>query len=499
MRTAGLIAPRAAAVFAASLLLTLTGASQGAGLYYADRGVRPLGRGGAFIAGADDPGAIAYNPAGLFEAGGQFLLDASWVNFSSDYTRQAVVRQVDPNTGETTATYVKTFAPVEGSTPFLPIPTIAAAFRVNSQWVIGAGVWVPYAALTSYPDAVEGKRALEPSPQRYSLLSLDGSALAFMGVGAAYSPIPTVRVGATIGMLTGVFRSTVFVSGCVPERFVCAPEDPDWDVLAEVNAGPIFAPTGQLGAIWEAHPKVRVGASFQLPVYVRTGATIRARLPSAAVFETASQEGEDADLAFDLPWSVKLGVEARPIDKLRIEVSGSYDRWGMHDSIDVDPDGIALTNVAGFPKTYYIPPVALTRGFQDSFSVHAGAEYGFSLLNVGWTARAGVGFDSSAVPRELLSVLTLDAPKVTPAIGVSLHIAAFRFDATFAHVFAPEVTVAPEEARVPLLSPVKANPAENPTYINGGIYNARANIIGLGATYTFDPAPVAPAAPAAAR
>ena len=40
------------------------------GLYYADRGVRPLGRAGAFVAGADDPGAITYNPAGMFDAGG---------------------------------------------------------------------------------------------------------------------------------------------------------------------------------------------------------------------------------------------------------------------------------------------------------------------------------------------------------------------------------------------------------------------------------------------
>ena len=39
-----------------------------AGLYYSERGVSPLGRGGAFVAGADDLGAIAYNPAGLADA-----------------------------------------------------------------------------------------------------------------------------------------------------------------------------------------------------------------------------------------------------------------------------------------------------------------------------------------------------------------------------------------------------------------------------------------------
>jgi long-chain fatty acid transport protein len=481
---------RAAAAFCVSLL-TLSGAAQGAGLYFADRGVRPLGRGGAFIAGADDPGAIAYNPAGLFDAGGQALIDGSWVNFSSDYTRQAIVRQVDPNTGETTATYLKTFATVEGTTPFLPIPTIAVAARVHPDWVVGGGVWVPYAALTTYPDVIEGR---EPAPQRYSLLSLDGSVLALIGVGAAYSPTPAVRIGANVGMLTGVFKSTVVFSGCVPERFFCAPEDPDWDVLAELNAGPIFAPTGQVGGIFIPHPKVRIGASFQLPIWVRSGATIRNRMPSAAVFATASQEGEDADLGFDLPWSARLGVEVRPSEDLRIELAGTVDGWGMHDAINVDPDGIALKNVTGFPEKYYIPSIALDRGFQNSFSVHLGGEYGFSGL--GLTARAGVSYDSSAVPRERLSVLTIDGHKITPSVGMSVNVGPVRLDVTYARVIMPDVTVAPEEARIQQVSPVQANPPENPTYINGGLYKARANIIGLGAAFTFDraaaPPPAAP-------
>jgi long-chain fatty acid transport protein len=483
-------ARRAASAFIASLVtLSVSGAAQGAGLYFADRGVRPLGRGGAFIAGADDPGAIAYNPAGIFDAAGQILLDGSWVNFSSEYTRQAVVRQVDPNTGETTATYLKTFQPVEGTTPFLPIPTIGMAARVHPHWVMGGGIWVPYAALTTYPDGpVNG----EPAPQRYSLLSLDGSALALIGVGAAYSPIPMVRVGATVGMLTGVFRSTVVFSGCVPERFFCAPEAPDWDVLAELNAGPIFAPTGQVGVTLIPLPMVRVGASFQLPIWVRSAATIRNRMPSAEVFANASQEGEDADLGFELPWSARLGVELRPSDNLRVEIAGTYDGWSMHDAIRVDPDGIALKNVTGFPEKYYIPSIALERGFKDSFSIHLGGEYGLSVASLGVTARAGVSYDSSAVPRERLSVLTIDGHKITPSVGVSVNVGPVRLDATYARVIMPEVTVPAEEARIQQVSPVQANPPANPTYINGGVYNAGANIIGLGAVFTFDPGAAAP-------
>jgi hypothetical protein len=38
---------------------------QAAGMFVTPHGARPLGRGGAFVAGADDLNAIYYNPAGV--------------------------------------------------------------------------------------------------------------------------------------------------------------------------------------------------------------------------------------------------------------------------------------------------------------------------------------------------------------------------------------------------------------------------------------------------
>src|SRR5271169_3823767 len=62
-----------------------------AGLYFSDRGVRPMGRAGAFVAGADDAGAVWYNPAGLADAGSSLLMDFAWLRFSVAYTRQLQV------------------------------------------------------------------------------------------------------------------------------------------------------------------------------------------------------------------------------------------------------------------------------------------------------------------------------------------------------------------------------------------------------------------------
>ncbi|MEZ4297676.1 MAG: outer membrane protein transport protein [Polyangiaceae bacterium] len=475
---------------AAPLLLASQDA-HAAGFYFPDRGVRPLGRAGAFIAGGDDLGAVAYNIAGTYDAGSALFLDAAWVNFASEYTRQSLVRQVDPNTGETVGEFVQTYPQVNGSTPFLPIPTLAVSFQPHPQWVLSLGVWAPYAGLPSYPETVDSK----PAPQRYSLLSLNGSALAFIGAGAAFAPNKEWRFGLAAGVLAGSFKTTVNFSGCVPERFFCANEDPEWDVLAEMSAVPIVSPTGELGAIWIPSPKVRAGLSVQLPVFVRAGAKVRTRLPSAPVFENASQEGEDADISFDLPWNLRAGVELRLLDGLRIEVGGGFEQWSMHNQIRVDPKGIALKNIAAFPETYYLPSINLARNFQDTFSVRAGGEYAFKLADLDWQARAGVSYESSAIPTEYLHVLTLDSDKVSTAVGASVRIGKVRLDLAYAHVFFVDRTVDPATAQIAQVAPVNANAPKNPNYINGGQYSSRGDILGLGITYQLGSVPEDFAAP----
>jgi long-chain fatty acid transport protein len=487
---------------ALSLSLTLASVSAPAhagGLYYADRGVRPLGRAGAFVAGADDLGALAYNPAGIFEAGGQFLLDGSWVHFTSDYTRVANVQQIDPNTGQLVGTYQQTMPTVSGTTPVLPIPTIAVSFKPARDWVLAVGAWAPYAALTSYPQTVGNN---QPAPQRYSLITLDGSLLAFVGAGVAWSPIKELRIGATAGMLTGVFKTQATFAGCVPERFLCAPEEPSWDVAAQLNVGPIFAPTGSFGVQVLPHPAWRIGAAFQLPVWVRSPATLDTRLPATPVFERASQQGNSGSVAFDLPWTLRWGLETRVVPDLKVELAGRVEAWSMHNSITMTPNNIALTNVAGFPSTYYIPPVTLARDFQNSYAVNLGAEYHLKGAGLEWDVRGGVSYESTAVPNNYLSVLTIDQNKITGAIGGSLYWRKLRFDLVYAHVFGISADVDPNQAKISLVSPVQANPPKNPDFINGGHYAARADVLGLGLAYTFDPSLPAdpaptPAAPAA--
>jgi long-chain fatty acid transport protein len=369
-----------------------------AGLYFSERGVRPLARGGAFVAGADDLGAIYYNPAGIYDAGGQFLVDASWLHFTTDYTRKGIVEQSDPNTGQVVARWTKTYPSVEGVTPVLPLPTLAASYRVHPDWVVALGLDAPYGAIPSYPDKVNG----QPAPQRYGLLTLDGSLLSVVGLWAAWAPSEQWRVGLGFEALIGRFVATTVLSGCLPDRFLCAYEQPSWDTLAQVVAGPIIAPSANAGVKWIPDPSWRLGLALQLPYWVRAPGTMNVRLPATPVFERASLEGVDARINFETPLGLRAGVEWRPVDELNLELAGSYEAWSMHDTIEVVPDGMALRRVAGLPDPYLLPTVDFPRNFQDTGSVRLGAEYHLDLFDYIWEIRGGVSFESSAVPTESL-------------------------------------------------------------------------------------------------
>jgi long-chain fatty acid transport protein len=481
------------AAFLTALVVSST--AEAGGLYAAQRGVRPLGRGGAFVAGGDDLGAIAYNPAGIFDAGGQFLIDASLLLFSSDYTRQALLRQVDPNTGETVGTFERTFSTVSGSAAPLPIPTVAVSFAPHEDWRVAFGVFAPNAVLPSYPSELEDG---SPAPQRYQLLSLDGSLLATVGAYAAWRPIPELTIGLGVELLVGSFTSRQTLSGCLPERFFCSPEDPEWDIAAEIAAAPIVAPTGIVGATYHFYEGWRVGASFHLPTWISAPATVRNRLPEAAPYRNAEQIGEDASLDFQLPWEVRVGLEARDlVEGLRVEVAGNLQYWAIHDTIDVVPDGIAITNLPGFPAEYLIPDIQIPRGFQTSIAGMIGAEYTIPVNEtIGVTPRAGFSYETTAVPADYHSVLTLDSGKATPSVGVSVAVGDARFDAVYAHQFIQSVETDPATARLRQIVPVQANVSETPDAINGGLYTWSIDIVGVGFAYTFDrPGPAAPSEP----
>lgn len=466
----------------ASALLTPSVSSAG-GLFSSDRGVRPLGRGGAFVAGADDLGAIWYNPAGLADAGSSLLVDFSWLNFSSEYTRKAqvtdsggTVREID-------------FPQVKGSSPFLPIPTIAGSYNFGKEkeFTAAFGILAPYTAIASYPLVQDEK----PAPSRYSLVSLEGSALVIMGGYFAYKPIEQFRVGGGVQAIVGKFQSQVVFSASPADRLISAPEDPQYDALSQLNVGPIFAPSANFGMIAEPDKRIRIGVSGQLPFWINSAAKVDVKLPTAAPFDRAYQDGNEARVRFRLPPIARAGVEYRgnlsDETRLRIELAYVREFWSLHDSIDIRSENIRLYDITGFPSPFGVAPISLPRNFQDSNSFRLGGEYSLkNLISNYWTdLRAGVSYETSAIPAEWVSPLTYDANKIVASAGGSIHVGEhWRMDALAGLVLLNGTNVDPADAQVPRVNPVKGNPTKTEA-INGGLYSARAIILGVGLNYKF--------------
>jgi long-chain fatty acid transport protein len=159
--------------------------------------------------------------------------------------------------------------------------------------------------------------------------------------------------------------------------------------------------------------------------------------------------------------------------------------WSVHQSIDVTPKNILLYNITGFPSPFGVTTISLPRGGQDSNSLRFGAEYGFDVGSYRLQARAGVAYETSGIQQAYVSPLTIDSNKVSASIGGGLFIGKhWRFDGVLSHVFASDVTVSPQEAAVPRVSPVKGNPTPL-GWVNGGSYSARADVVGVGLAYLF--------------
>jgi long-chain fatty acid transport protein len=468
----------------AALLLTSARSADAAGLYFSDRGVRPMGRGGAFVAGADDLGAVWYNPAGLADAGTSFLFDASWLHFTDTYTR---VLQVVDNGGA----YQRVTSPtVSGDTPILPLPTIAASwvFGDDHEFTAAAGVLAPYIALTAYPSTVDG----QPSPARYSLGSYNGSIAAIPGVWLAYKPIEQLRFGLGFLAFTGKFQSTITFNANPQDRILCAPECPDFDANAQLDINPIFAPSGSAGVTWVPTPAVRFGASGQLPMVISAPATIKMQMPASSLFDQAYQNGTSAHVRFVLPGIVRAGVELRPLrpsrrnpskPDLRIEASYVREFWSAEQSVDITPHGMSIDGVSGFPPMR-IPALSIPRGFVDSTSLRLGGELEYTLGGYRLATRIGVSHETSAVPTALLNLSAMDFDKWTASLGGAIYIGKrWRFDGVWAHTFVGSVWVDPSIAQFPRINPIPGN--AKPEYVNGGTYNAAADLFGVGLNYLF--------------
>ncbi len=458
-----LVSARACAV-AAALGVTMAGAfTAGAGgLQLPTRGVEPTGRGGAVVAGIGDLHAMWFNPAGLARLAGdghsEYLVDASYVQQSVDYTRIDSGMNPQPK--------------VQNDAPGMPIPTLGLGFDLGKRATLAAGILVPYAALGRYP---------EDGAQRYSLVDLSETVLFIAEVAVGYRVSDTLRVGAGIQNMVFKMASLNVFSGC-PGQTVCAPEDPELDALGKVEQLSPFIPSGVIGAQIDLGARLRAGASFQLPFFVRGSGSFTSRLPSSGFFDGASIVGDRADVSFNLPPILRAGVEYDVTPTWKAELDATIEFWSIHDEFSIVPVDVRIENAAGV-GTYELGSLSIPRHYQNSYSANLGVEGRLSPTSP-LRLRGGYAFETAAAPDAYLSVLTVDANKHLLAAGLSYQMGKLSLDAVVGYVLMASRTVDPDVGKAPQLTPLRYDPPLD-TYVNWGDYSSSWLLAGLGVSGTL--------------
>ncbi|MFO0587598.1 MAG: outer membrane protein transport protein [Polyangiaceae bacterium] len=276
-----------------------------------DAGAAQIGRGGAWIARADDPLAAYYNPAGLVRQGTGVHLGAQLMFLNRCYARTGPDMDqksttygqfgssgfpVSPGAG-----YLGPGAPQNGKAigpsadvcsdgaPF-PNPQLAFNYRALDKLAIGLALVGPHGVGKSiWPESMGftnkfGIQATQPAPQRYMLTESD-SLILFPTLSVAYAVNDQLSFGA--GFVWGVahaeFVKLAETISTPPGGKTCGPnkdqqclagDDFTRDAKAKLSATDVFVPGFVIGALYSPTNNLDVAAWFRWSDAVDTDASV---------------------------------------------------------------------------------------------------------------------------------------------------------------------------------------------------------------------------------
>ena len=504
----------------ALLALSLPAPGVAGGLFTPDTGTVGVSRGGAWVGRASDvPGALYYNPAGLWQVDGWSVQGG--VNlYSADRTFQRLP-QAD---GTEYDLVVK-------RSHLRPHPELGIAWGLpKPDLTFAIGLTSPLAPIQSYdPDGPGRYRVIEQVLQQGNIY-----------FGAGFRPIEYFAFGATVQLVyMDLVESFAGQADMITDASEPNPENSDWDVLAEFSAVSV-KPQFNVGIMVMPTKWLRFGASFSPPY--RFEGKGEARLSGSVGGESTAVQtfgdgpihvvgvDNDIDLAIGLPGHLRFGFDFEPIEHvLSFGLDAHFELWNgtgditasnvdmelMYDDPDDDlapeplvdylyrsgicPLGSILGVDCGDPSS--LPAgagsnlatytgdggqVVVPASFRNTWSIRTGVQ---AKPHPAVALRMGYLFESPAIPLETQSLTMHDGYKHMLSGGLGMLLGArhrgdrplAEVNIFYARVWYHDRTVSADQSRgrTLVLEGVPANP------VDAGTYTAAVNQVGLNVAFHF--------------
>ncbi|MBI3071831.1 MAG: outer membrane protein transport protein [Deltaproteobacteria bacterium] len=388
------------------LLLSSSSISLAAGWEIPDHGARGLGRGGAFIASANDGTAIVYNPANLaFQDGTRLTLASHFITHQSDFARAGN----DPFSGAP-------FAPVtnDAGVFWVPFITVSSQFGLKN-WTFAIGVHGP----NSYGRV----RFPESGGQRYSLIESNFVVIQY-SFAAAWRINRRVAVGATVEWVDSriKFREKI--------PLIAGSEDPANDIPSTVEVADHFGFNTVLGVRWEFVDDFVFGLSARPPIFVRATGTVTSSPPPGITIS-----GNSAKLTVSHPVVVRAGV-AWMQPRFNIEAAVVFEAWSVLDAYKTSFPGVFVNlGTSSFP----ISNINIPTNWRDTWSYRLGGD--FEVIPNVFTLRAGAYFETAAPPPKYTALDFASLDRVGVSVGASVVWRGIELTLAYAHIFQVDRTV----------------------------------------------------------
>lgn len=483
------------------------------GLEAPDSGVLQMGRGGAWVARADDPLAVYMNPAAM-----SFQASSAHIGLQL-MIQQGCFDRKGP--GNTTISPGPAIRPEDVppdpvcTTSVFPNPQLAGVFRINDRLAVGLAVLGPHAAGTaSWPEEIDyttdsGLARTMPAPNRY-MLTDQSAVLIYPTLSISYAVLPELSFG--VGFVWG-FASAEFTT--FTESISDPVENFNNDVKARLFAEDLFVPGFVVGMNWGVTKYLDMGAWYRWSDAIRARAELELTssywLQGGTRNQSPCPEGDDrcnitldedaGDLVFPIPMEAKLGLRFHyprtentiqpewvkrdgyvrdPLtqDLFDIEVDLTWSNNSAVDKIGLQFDpGIAVKLTPGFvPENGDIP-----HQWRDVLGVRLGSD--INIVPNLFALRFGGFFESKGVRDEMLTLDFHQGFKGGASLGATFRVWQVDIHAAYQHVFYGTLDNEGD-------GELRALSGEAPRYrsehfVNGGSFEQSLDEIGLGGTIRF--------------
>ena len=381
------------AVFTLACLVT-TVTAFGAGFSIFEQGAKASGMAGAYVATADDPSAIFYNPAGLAQQREMTVLaGATFINFTNEFTG-------DFNSEYTAGTEGKydrhTFVP----------PNMYASLPIGNNLTVGVGVFAAWGLRTDWADPWVGR-----------FISRDADL-------KTTSVQPTVAWQSTNGRFAvggGVEyrRARVILSQNLPLL------NPFTGRVVDIGNARLASDYGDdigwnLGVLFKPSDRFRIGASYRSDMDIELDgeadfeqiSTGNAQLD--ALVKAGFPQDDTINTIFPFPAVAAVGVAFKPTERVDVEFDITHMTWSRFEALAVDFDNQ--------PARSFVRE----QNWDDSSAYRLGSNI---EATQNWDVRLGVVYDENPQPVEAVSPLLPDADRIGFTFGAGWHHGPFIVDA----------------------------------------------------------------------